>query len=68
MVTEALVDKAMAWALRDTRPMRPWDVTAGFVLGSLVSVGMLLRVTATLQQLQPAPTLPIMPSFEAGAA
>ena len=32
----------------------PWDVTAGFVLGSLVSVGMLLRVTATLQQLQPA--------------
>ena len=46
----------------------PWDVTAGFVLGSLVSVGMLLRVTATLQQLQPAPTLPIMPGFEAGAA
>ena len=33
----------------------PWDINAGFIVGSLVSVGMLLRVTATLQQLQSIP-------------
>ena len=34
--------------IRDHRH-HPWDVTAGFVLGSMVALAMLVRVTAELR-------------------